>query len=278
LRRTVTSRTPPAVEIPSDDEGPDMRALERVGPGAKLFYVMPACHNPTGRTVSRGRRDELVAWSRRAEVPLVEDDYAADLWLEQPPASPALRALDGQVIYVGSYSKRLAPGLRVGFLVCPEGLRKPLLNLKHMLDLGTSPLTQLVLAEFLDRGYLRRHLETVLPEYRRRRDVLETELARVLPPEITWRHPDRGLSLWLDLPRGVDAVEAFAAGQRKGVLVQPGTLNSVSGAASGLRLTFCAESPERIAEGARRLGRALEPLVARRERGGDHASSSVDGV
>jgi 2-aminoadipate transaminase len=255
------------VAVPSDDEGPRLDALERVGNiGAKGFYLMPNSNNPTGSCISVARREALVAWSRRTSVPLIEDDYLADLDLDGTPPPAALRALDQDVIHIGSFSKRLAPGLRVGFLVVPPGLRPKLLLLKHAMDTGSSELLQHGLAEFLERGYLGAHLSKVVPEYRRRRDVLEAALLRHLPREFKWRHPERGLALWLPLPPELPPAQVFAEAQRKGVLVHPGSLNAVAETgARGIRVTFCAEPAARLAEGARRLGRALSALVGREQ-------------
>lgn len=269
------------VDVPSDGQGPEMTALERLARGgAKCFYLMPNCGNPSGVSISPQRRKELVDWSHEAAVPLIEDDYAADLELDGMPTPIALRALDPEVLYVGTYSKRLIPALRVGFLVCPPALRRRLVALKHGLDLGTSALMQHTLAEFIERGYLRTHLRRTLPAYRARRDALVSALRRHLPAEATWQQCSRGVFVWLSLPPGEDSEPIFEEAQRQGVLVSPGTLHSAhTPVLSGLRLTFCAEPPDRLAEGARRLGMALSTVAARRR--GAHALMSgpeIDGV
>jgi DNA-binding transcriptional MocR family regulator len=253
------------VGVPSDDQGPDLATLERHGhAGAKGLYVMPNCQNPTGSCISPARREELVAWSQAARVPLIEDDYASDLQLEAQPPPPPLRALDGDVIYVGTYSKKLIPALRIGYLLCPPPLRLHLAALKHAVDLGTSAILQYALAEFLERGYLRAHLSRTLAEYRRRRDALEESLARHLPAEVRWRRPEAGVVLWLPTPPSIDPEALFREAQRHGVAISPGTLNAAGRQQQrGVRLTFCAEPPERLAEGARRLGRAWAALERR---------------
>jgi 2-aminoadipate transaminase len=264
--------------VPSDEEGPSLAALERLGGiGAKGLYLMPNNHNPTGASISQARREALVAWSRRFGVPLIEDDYVADLDLDGSPPPIPMRALDGDVIYVGSFSKRLAPGLRVGFLVVPPGLRPKLILLKNLMDTGGSELLQHVLAEFLERGYLQAHLGKTLPIYRRRRDALEASLARHLPRELTWRRPARGLSLWLPLPPGLPPQEVFEQAQRKGVLVHPSSLNSVEDrGGGGIRLTFCAETEPRLIEGARRLGRAVAESSGRQRP--DESAAALGGI
>jgi DNA-binding transcriptional MocR family regulator len=254
--------------VPSDEQGPDLRALEALGgPAPKFFYLMPDCNNPTGACISLQRRQELLRWSQERGVPLVEDDYGADLGLEGQPPLPALRSMSRDVPYLGTFSKKLIPALRLGFLVCPPGLRGLLAPLKQAMDLGTSALLQHALAEFLDRGYLEPHLGRIRAEYRRRRDALETALSEHLPAELRWRHPEQGLMLWLPLPPALDARLLFEEARREGVLVSPSPLFGVDGRPEpGVRLTFCAEPPERLAEGARRLGRAVKRLpVGERE-------------
>jgi DNA-binding transcriptional MocR family regulator len=251
--------------VPCDEDGPEMAALERLErASAKGFYLMPNHNNPTGRRISAARREALVAWSHRAGVPLIEDDYAADLNLDGNPLPPALRSLDGDVIYLSTFSKRLIPALRIGFLICPAAIRPRLCGLKQTTDLCTSGILQQALAEFLERGYLRAHLSRTIPEYRRRRDALEKGLAAHLPRSLRWHRPEVGLTLWLPLPPSCAPEAVFEEAQRNGVLVSPSTLSGVDPHQhSGLRLAFAAESAVRLAEGARRLGRALSTLLDR---------------
>jgi 2-aminoadipate transaminase len=251
------------VPVPSDAEGPEMGALERLArSGAKGFYLMPNCNNPTGAEITEARRRQLVAWSLRSGTPLIEDDYGADLWLEGHAPPPALRSLSGEVLYTGTFSKKLVPALRIGFILAPRELRPTLVAIKHSTDLGTSLVLQMALAEFLERGYFRAHLNRTLPEYRARRDALEQALTRYLPPGMPWRHPERGLVLWLPLPKAIDPEVVFEEARRRGVLVGPGGLYEVEARGEpGLRLTFCAEPPDRLALGGRRLGEALKAII-----------------
>lgn len=248
--------------VPNDAEGPELGALERLGrAGAKAFYLMPSCQNPTGLCVSRARRKALVEWSRRTGVPLIEDDYVSDLHLDAPPPPP-LRGLDGDVIYVGTYSKKLIPALRVGYVVAPHILRERLESLKQANDMG-GLLVQLALAELLERGYLKAHLTRMLSEYRARRDALEESLRAHLPEGSTWRRPVQGLNLWLPLPERLASYSVFEAARDEGVLVMPGSMNRAGEPTeNGVRLTFCAEPPERLREGGERLGRALRRVLS----------------
>ncbi len=255
------------VGVPSDDEGPDMRflrALEESRRRPKGLYLMPSSRNPTGTSITEARREALIRWSHEAGVPLVEDDYGADL--ELGPGTPlrSLRSRDADVFHVGTYSKKLIPALRVGFVVCPREMRAPLTRLKHAMDLGTSTLLQHALAEFLERGLLAPHLARVRAAYRERRDALAAALREYLPDEVEWRLPERGVVMWLGLPRTIDPELAYEAARMEGVLVSPGTVyTALAPAPAGLRLTYCSEPPERLVEGAKRLGRALERLSRR---------------
>ena len=146
--------------------------------------------------------------------------------------------------------------------MAPRELRPTLLVVKHAIDLGTSMVLQMTLAEFLERGYFRAHLNRTLPEYRARRDALERALARHLPPGFAWRKPERGLVLWLPLPADLDPDVVFEEARRRGVLVGPGGLYEVEARTEpGLRLTFCSEPTERLALGGRRLGEALRAII-----------------
>jgi len=264
------------VGVPGDDEGPDLRtlrALARRRP--KGLYLMPSSRNPTGTSISEARRSAIVEWSRESGIPLIEDDYGADLELGPGTTLASLRSRNEDVFHVGTYSKKLIPALRVGFIVCPEQMRGPLTRLKHAMDLGTSTLLQHALAEFLERGLLEAHLARVTSAYRQRRDALAAALRESLPEEVTFRLPDRGVVLWLSLPTGIDPEVAYEAARLEGVLVSPGSVYTVTAdnstlagrtpSPAGLRLTYCSEPAERLVEGAHRLGRALKKVLSRRE-------------
>lgn len=261
--------------VPSDEEGPDLEALRRLGARRpKVLYLMPNHANPTGACMSRARRSAILAWARDAQVAVIEDDYAADLELEGAPLPPALRALDPDVIHVGTFSKRLIPALRIGYVVAPEELKPHLVALKHTTDLGCSAIQQLALAEFLDRGYLVAHLNRIQPAYRARRDALLDALRARLPREVRWQRPTRGVSLWLELPAHVDPERVFEEAVRQKVLVAPGHHYATDDATlPGVRLNFCYEPEERLREGAERVARAIEAAL-----GGDPSSRMVDVV
>ena len=248
------------VGVPSDDEGPSVEALARLGAlRPKLIYLMPNHCNPTGACISAARRESILRWARGAQVPVVEDDYAADLVLEDGPAPPAMRALDADVLHVGTFSKRLIPSLRIGYLLAPAPLRPHLLALKHTTDLGNAAFSQLALAEFLDRGYLRAHLHLIQPAYRARRDALLDALAEHMPRDVKWQRPTRGVSLWLELPSGFDPEAVMDEAEARRVMIVPGTHQATDDAVRpGVRLNFCYEKEGRLRTGAERIAQAIE--------------------
>ncbi|MDH5671824.1 MAG: PLP-dependent aminotransferase family protein [Myxococcales bacterium] len=251
------------IPVATDEEGPSLSALERLSrSGAKFFYLMPNCHNPTGRVISTRRRQQLVAWSRRSGIALIEDDYTSDLNLDEVEPPPPLRALDGDVIYVGTYSKKLIPALRLGYVVGPAAIHERFEALKHSMDLGSSLLLQYGLAEFLERGYLRAHLKRIVPEYRRRRDALAAGLAATLGNALPVRLSSHGVVSWIELPDALPPDRVFERALERGVLVGPSNLNR-SGDLSeqGIRLTCCAEPAARLREGGQRLGTLLLELL-----------------
>ena len=195
---------------------------------------------------------------------MIEDDYASDLELDGSPLPPAMRALDPDVVHVGTFSKRLIPALRIGYVVAPPNLKPHLVALKHTTDLGCSAINQLALAEFLDRGYLVAHLNRIQPAYRARRDALLDELRKQLPSEIRWQRPTRGVSLWLELPERVNPEHVFEEAKARKVLVAPGQHYAVDETTRpGVRLNFCFEPEDRLRHGAKRVAEAIGAVMAR---------------
>jgi 2-aminoadipate transaminase len=257
-----------------DADGPRLSDLMAVsadvaarGGRLKALYLVPDARAPLGSRIRPQRREAILAWARGAGVPVIEDGYGTDLALDDGELPP-LRSLDPAVIHLGTFSKRLLPGLRVGYLVVPPGLLSPLLALKHAMDLGTSPLLQLALADYLDRDLLPPHLDHLRATLRRRRDALVAALQAQLPEAVAVTPPEAGLALWLRLPTGLDAGELTAELAREGVLVQPTAPRPASGTrGQALRLAFCVEPEDRLAAAARIIGRVLRGRLAIRTGG-----------
>jgi 2-aminoadipate transaminase len=255
------------VAVPVDDEGirPDLLeiALERHRP--RLIYVQPTFQNPTARVMGEGRRRQILALAARHHCPLIEDDWGGGLRLEGDEL-PTLHALDGgqHVVYLSTFSKKLMPGLRVGWVTAPPAVIERLVELKRVRDCGTSPLIQAALHGFLRNGGLEEHLERVLPAYRDRRDAMLSALSRHFPAEAHWTRPAGGLFLWVTLPRGFDGNELFVAAGQEGVFFSQGDLFHSDGSGRNtLRLTYSSATPERIEAGVEILGRLVKERLER---------------
>jgi 2-aminoadipate transaminase len=273
------------VSVPMDDDGlqtDDLEAALRAGP--KFMYVLPNFHNPAGVTLALERRRALVALADKYGVPIIEDDPYGQLRYEGKHL-PSLLVLDretggtrgdngfslGNVIYLSTFSKTLAPGLRLGWVVAPADVIAKLVQLKQGTDLHTSSFNQIVAHEVARGGFLDRHIRHIRHVYRERRDVMLAALAQHLPPEVTWTHPQGGLFLWARLPHGLNAVKVLEAAIQQKVAFVPGSAFFAPGtaepaeAARYLRLNFSNADPERLREGIRRLGAVIREQMGRRE-------------
>jgi GntR family transcriptional regulator/MocR family aminotransferase len=256
--------------VPMDEQGMQVEKAEEVLRTARprLIYTIPTFHNPTGTCLSGPRRRQLIALADRYNVPILEDDYVGDLRYDGH-AQPALKALDpgGRVIYVSTFSKMLMPGLRVGFLLAAGPVYEQLLLCKRVTDLATSSLMQRALEAYITVGRYQAHLRRACQVYRRRRDAMLAALSRYLPAEARCLPPQGGLFVWLQLPPGLSASELYPLALEEGVAFAPGALFFPGERAQPyLRLTFAMHPPEIIEEGMRRLGRAVERLLAHREK------------
>lgn len=249
------------VGVPMDEEGirTDLLAmtLERHRP--RVIYLQPTFQNPTTSVLSEARRSQVLALAERFRCVVVEDDWAGDLRFEGADL-PTLHAMDGgrRVVYVSTFSKKLIPGLRIGWVAAPAPVLERLVTLKQIEDCGTSPVLQAGLHAFLEGGGLEEHLARVRPAYRARRDVMIEALSRSFPQGATWTRPEGGLFLWVTLAAGFDTAEILALARERGVLFNHGELFHADGARrSTLRLSYAAVSRDRIEAGVDVLGRLV---------------------
>lgn len=264
IQLALKSLRPAVLTVPTSPSGGlDVDAVEDLledGARPAFLYVIPEGHNPTGSSLSLDKRLRLVELARAYGLPLVEDDAYGMLTYDAPPAPP-LAALDGRwVFYLGSFSKILAPGLRVGWVVAPADLLPYLSSLKHATDLDTANLCQHTLATYLDSGELTGHVELLQREYRLRRDAMLGALDRYMPRRVSWSRPSSGFFVWAELPRGLDAGRVLeAAIEQEQVAFSPGMAFSAPGVSDHcMRLSFAGLPPDRIEEGIARLGRVIE--------------------
>ncbi|MDI3316240.1 MAG: PLP-dependent aminotransferase family protein [Bacillota bacterium] len=257
--------------IPADRAGLDVEALEaalrEAAPGErpKFLYVVPSFQNPTGALLPPERRKRLVELAERYDFYLVEDDAYAELWFDEP-APPPLKALAPERVFLlGTASKLVAPGLRLGWCIPPRHLRDAYVRVQPGGE--GSPLALAALAGYLEAAgaeggrLFERHVEELRRHYARRRDVLEAALERELGGRLSWERPRGGFFHWVTLPPGVDAAAWLGAARRRGVDLVPGQAFFFDGGgADRARLCFSYVPPEQLEEGARRLRLALDEV------------------
>ncbi|MCW5636296.1 MAG: PLP-dependent aminotransferase family protein [Rubrivivax sp.] len=248
--------------VEGDDDGPDPRALRDVR-GARFLYLLPNFQNPSGRCLTAARRDALAAACADIGLPVVEDNPYGDLWYDTPPPAPLAARLGEGAVYLGSFSKVLAPGLRLGYVLAPRALFPKLLQAKQAADLHTPGFNQRIVHEVVRDGFLARHVPTIRARYKAQRDAMREALAAHLPSGCRFNAPAGGMFFWVELPKALDATALLPRAVQAGVAYVPGAPFFVSGAhAHTLRLSFVTVPPARIAEGVRALAGVIrEALV-----------------
>ncbi len=250
------------VPVPGDDEGIDPAALDEIAARERpsLLYLVPTFSNPSGRTIGPGRRRALAEVIARHGFWLVEDDPYHELRYRGEREEPlsARPELADRTIYLGSFSKVIAPGMRLGWLKAPHELLRRVAILKQASDLHTSTVDQAAAAEYLASADLDAHVRRLCETYRVRRDAMLAELPASTPPGTGWTDPDGGMFVWVTLPEGADTDRLLPEALRHDVAFVPGSAFQVGEPdPSALRLSFAAHAPETIAEGLRRLAKAL---------------------
>ena len=248
---------PDVIGVAGDAQGPLPGALATAR-GARFLYLLPNFQNPTGRCMGAARRVELVREARRIGLPLVEDNPYGELWYDAAPP-PALASLWPEgTLYLGSFSKVLAPGLRLGYLVAPPALAAKLLHAKQAADLHTPSFNQRVVHEVIRQGFLDAHVPTIRARYRRHRDAMAAALAAHLPADCRWAVPGGGMFFWVELPRGIDASALLPRAVELGMAFVPGAAFYAHDARHDtLRLSFVSVAPDEIERGVRLLAQAL---------------------
>jgi 2-aminoadipate transaminase len=264
--QAFTPFEPQFVSLECDDDGPlpqAFRTLPARSPGARFAYLLPNFQNPTGRVIPRVRREALVHAARSAGVPLVEDNPYGDLWFDEPTPPAMTSWWPEGCVYLGSFSKVLTPGFRLGYLVAPPELMPKLLQAKQASDLHTPSFNQRVVHEVVRDGFLDRHVPTIRARYRAQRDAMEAALRHHMPAGTTWRAPRGGMFFWLRLPAGLDAMSLLARAVAAGVAYVPGApFYAHAPDPRTMRLSFVTLSPEAIGDGIAALGRVLHEASA----------------
>jgi 2-aminoadipate transaminase len=251
------------IPVPSDADGLRANTLPSL-PKPKLIYLVPNFQNPQGTTLSDERRRQLVNWCRTHEVAILEDNPYGELRYSGDPL-PHLFALDATfppsgidsgVVYTGTFSKVLMPGLRVGWVIAPKQVIEKLVLAKQAADLHTSTLCQHLAFELISKGFLHEFIPLLRKIYRERRDVMLTALEKYFPNGTSWTRPDGGLFLLVTLPKHMDAAKLLVQALQQKVAFVPGEEFHLEGEGKNtMRLNFSNASPERIRAGIEKLGR-----------------------
>ncbi|HTX30289.1 MAG TPA: PLP-dependent aminotransferase family protein [Solirubrobacteraceae bacterium] len=250
-----------------EEDGIDVAALERLlaahGP-PKLAHIIPNFQNPAGYTLSRQKRDRLVALADEYGFTIFEDDPYVDIRFEGEPL-PTMLSLDTKnVVYACSFSKTVCPGIRVGYLVGPEELIGRIVKIATSTYISPNMVAQAIVHQFATSGALEKSIETVKNALRQRAATLATALRRELP-EARFIEPEGGYFLWLDFPRGTDVAAMFDAAKERGVQFVKGSDFVLEGGESSLRLAYAAVTPEEIEEGVSRLAEVYREVGAKEQ-------------
>ncbi|CAN5422842.1 PLP-dependent aminotransferase family protein [soil metagenome] len=254
---------PEIVSVACDDDGVDIADLASKAADARFFYVLPNFQNPTGRTMPEARRAALSLEAARLNLPLVEDNPYGDLWFDTPPPLPLTARNPEGCIYLGSFSKVLAPGLRLGFMVAPAFIFPKLLQAKQAADLHSPGFNQRLVAEVMKDGFLDRHVPTIRALYKSQRDSMLAAMTREMPEGVEWNTPAGGMFLWVRLPKGMNAIELLPKAVERNVAFVPGwAFYADEPDARTLRLSFVTSSVAQINLGIAALASAIREMSA----------------
>ena len=254
---------PQVVSLESDHEGPLPGALSGAAAGARFAYLLPNFQNPTGHVYTEARRAALVTAAQVAGLPLLEDNPYGDLWYDAPPPPPLASRWPAGVIYLGSFSKVLSPGLRLGYMVAPPVLYPKLLQAKQAADLHTAIFNQRVVYEVIRSGLLEIHVPTIRARYKLQRDAMQAALGRHLTGLAQWQRPVGGMFFWLELPAGLDAMALLPQAVEAGMAFVPGEpFFATAPQRNTLRLSFVTVAAEKIEVGIAALAAVVRRAAA----------------
>ncbi|MEJ6005032.1 PLP-dependent aminotransferase family protein [Paucibacter sp. AS339] len=263
--QAFTPYEPIFTSLASDEQGVDPAAIARLphdAPGTRFAYLLPNYQNPTGRVMPLARRQAAIAAAQQAGVPIVEDNPYGDLWFDEPPL-PSLSSLwpEGS-IYLGSFSKVLTPGFRLGFMIAPNELYPKLLQAKQAADLHTPGFNQRVVYEVVRNGFLDQHIPKIRALYKANRDAMAEGLKQHLPEGCEWQMPQGGMFFWIRLPEGLNAMELLPKAVDAGIAFVPGAaFYAHTPDPRTMRLSFVTLTPPQISEGVAILGRVLREAL-----------------
>ena len=244
--------------VATDDHGLVPSSIDPVAEGARMLYALPNFQNPTGRSLSIERRLELVETCARHGVPLIEDDPYGALSYKGEPFPKMLNMNPDGVIYMGSFSKVLTPGIRLGYVVAPLPLVRRLELAKQAADLHTAQLTQMVVYEVIKDGFLAQHIPKIRTLYANQCQVMLDAMAETFPDGVTWTKPEGGMFIWVTLPKHIDAMKLLDQAIAAKVAFVPGApFYANEPETNTLRLSFVTVPPERIRDGVAVLAKLI---------------------
>jgi 2-aminoadipate transaminase len=245
--------------VPSDENGLQPETIEAIAQGARMLYSLPNFQNPTGRTLPTERRFKLVETCARLGLPLIEDDPYGALSYRNAPLPKMLSMNPSGVIYMGSFSKVLTPGIRLGYVVAPRPLILKMEQAKQATDLHTAQLTQMVVYEAIKDGFLDQHVPTIRKLYGDQCQAMLDALQQYFPAGCSWSKPEGGMFIWITLPKHIDAGALLneAVEQEKVAFVPGAPFYANTAEHNTLRLSFVTVPPEQIRDGVQRLGKLI---------------------
>lgn len=248
--------------VDTDEHGLVPSSLEGIAQGARMLYALPNFQNPTGRSLSVERRQELVETCARLGVPLIEDDPYGSLSYRGAPSPKMVTMNPDGVIYMGSFSKVLTPGIRLGYVCAPLPLVRRLELAKQAADLHTAQLTQMVVHEVVKDGFLDQHIPTIRQLYGEQCQVMLDAMQEHFPAGVSWTKPEGGMFIWVTLPQQIDAMKLLEQSLAARVAFVPGApFYANDPATNTLRLSFVTVPPERIREGIAVLGKLIAGML-----------------
>ena len=255
--------SPQFISVASDENGLDAAQIEATdAQNAKFIYALPNFQNPTGRMMSEERRVKLTEVARQHDLLVVEDDPYGALWYESAPPASLLSRMPERVIHMGSFSKVLAPGLRLGYIVAPVEIARKFEQAKQATDLHTSTIAQRVVYEVVKDGFLDEHIPLIRTRYHGQAQTMLGALEAHMPQGVTWNKPAGGMFLWVTLPDGMNAEKVLEQALAQNVAYVPGTpfyANEVS--ANTLRLAFVTVPAAKIETGVATLGKIFAQMT-----------------
>ena len=261
---------PRVASVDSDDGGVIVDDLDRkIGEGAdkaRFVYLLPNFQNPTGRTMDDARRQAVSERAAKLGLPIIEDNPYGDLWYDEEPARPLTARNPDGGLYLGSFSKVLAPGLRLGYIVAPKHIYPKLLQAKQAADLHTPSFNQRMVAEVLKDGFLDRHVPTIRALYKKQRDAMLAALEKHFAGmDVHWTKPVGGMFLWLRMPEGIDTVKMLPAAVERNVAYVPGSAFYASNPDTRtMRLSYVTASEQQIETGIAALAATVREQLGQK--------------